>query len=148
GSGPPESVLDDQRAGASLVGFSGNNRALIVGGFGGELAMRPLDARGEQTAWNVAALDGQVQGLGAAPDPRYLPLLHPKGPARAAGFWHLRDRTGRRLRGGWPSGAFLDDARLALIAASAAKGMAGRLVRLDRRDLGIDPSFFARESGG
>jgi WD40 repeat protein/uncharacterized caspase-like protein len=148
GSGPPESVLDDQRAGASLVSFTGNNRALIVGGFGGELAMRPMGARGEETAWNVPAAEGKVQALGASPDRRYLLLLDRKESARYARIWDLKDRTCRRLRGSWMAGAFLDDDRLALIADSAAKGMAGRLARLDRRDLGIDPSFFARESGG
>jgi len=147
GDGPPAMALDEPKAGASRLGFTGNSRALISGDFGGGVALRPVDARGEEARWSFPAHDGKLQEISAAPSRRFLLLLDRKGSFRQARIWDLKDRTCRQLHGTWSSGAFLDDNRLALIADSQAKEQAGRLVLVDRGKLSFNPTFFETKSG-
>ena len=141
-------VIDEPRAGAARLGFTGNSRALISGDFGGGVALRPLDPRaGDGARWTFPAHDGKLQELSAAPGHRFLLMLDRKGSFRQARIWDLKDRTCRQVRGTWSSGLFLDDNRLALIADSGSKDLAGRLVLVDRESLSFNPAFFARSSG-
>jgi WD40 repeat protein/uncharacterized caspase-like protein len=148
GDAPPATVIDEPRAGASRLGFTGNSRALISGDFGGGVSLRPSDPRaGDGVRWSFPAHDGKIQELSAAPGHRFLLLLDRKGSFRQSRIWDVKDRTCRQLRGTWSSGLFLDDNRLALIADSAAHDLAGRLVLVDRETLSFSPEFFARGSG-
>ena len=147
GDGPPVTVVDEPRAGASRLGFSGNSRALLSGDFGGGVALRPLDPRSDQARWKFPAHDGKIQQISAAPSHQFLLMLDRKGSFRQARIWDLKERTCRQLHGTWSSGVFLDDNRLALIADSNANELAGRLVLVDRDKLSFNPKYFARNSG-
>ena len=149
GDAPPAKLIDEPRAGASRLGFTGNSRALISGDFGGGVALRPSDPRaGDLVRWSFPAHDGKIQEISAAPGHRFLLMLDRKGSFRQARMWDLKDRTCRQVRGTWSSGLFLDDNRLALLADSAAnEHLAGRLVLVDRERLSFNSAFFAHGSG-
>ena len=130
-----------------MLGFTGNSRALVIGDFGGGVALRRMDTRGSEAGWSFPARDGKLEELSAAPSRRYLLVLDRKGSFRQGRIWDLKDRTCRLLHGSFKSGVFLDDDRLVLIADSQSTEHRGRLVLLDRGKLSSDPNFFSRKSG-
>ena len=141
---PPEVVLEERDAQASLVGFTGNARGLVFGDVDGGLAFRPLDRQGDEVSWAFPANRGKVQQLSASPGRRLLLFLDEQRNAR---LWDLKDRTCRRLRGTWSAGVVIDDDRLVLIPDSNSADLAGRLVRVNRVTLEVNPTFFARAAG-
>ncbi len=141
-------VFADLKARASSVGFTGDSRALLIGGFDGSVATRPLDGikRGAEVSWTTAADRGKVQRLDSAPSRRFLLLVNEMNQAQV---WDLKDRTCRRLPGTWSSGAFLGDDDLILTIAADAQRDPGQLVRA-RRDgarITLDRGFFSRSDG-
>jgi WD40 repeat protein/uncharacterized caspase-like protein len=142
--GPPTIILDDDKARAFFLGFTGNGRGVIFGDFEGAVASRPLDPQGDEVPWTFPANRGKLQQLSAAPSRRFLMFLDEQRRAR---IWDLKERTCRRLQGTWSSGAILDDDHLVLIPDSHAAEHAGRLLRFDRNKLQSDPVYFARAAG-
>ncbi len=139
--GTPDEVRELHEAGAeaSLLGFTGNGRGLVVADVSGSLAFQPLDRHGDEAAWQFPAHRGMVQQLSATPDHRLLMFLDEQ---RGVRIWDLVERTCRKIVGTYRAGAYLDDNRLVLIPDSKAADHAGRLVLGDR--LGMQPREFLR----
>src|SRR5262249_16907110 len=110
------------------------------------LAFRPLDTGSDAKPWTIPANQGKVQQLSASPTRRFLLFLDEMRQARV---WDLQDRSCRRIRGSYDSGAFLDDDRLILVPHATGGGDAGRLVRVacDALRFSATPAFFARAAG-
>jgi WD40 repeat protein len=136
-------ALNDPKAEASSLGFTGNSRGLIVADVSGGLAFRPLDRHGDEAAWSFPAHRGMIQQLSATPDHRLLLFLDEQ---RGVRIWDLVERTCRSLNGTYRAGAFLDDNRVVLIPDSNAADHAGRLVLADRSGERANSDFFAIQS--
>jgi WD40 repeat protein/uncharacterized caspase-like protein len=132
--------LNDAKADAAQVGFTGNSRGLVLADTSGGLAFRPIARQGDEAAWSFPAHRGKVQQLSATPNHRLLMFLDEQ---RGVRIWDLEERTCRRMRGSYRAGAFLDDNRLVLIPDPKEAVDAGRLVLADRSGAPTRSGFFA-----
>jgi len=149
----PNPLLSDPSAQAAVVGFSGDGGSLVIGGFDGSIATRPIVGIGPEKlpagAWQMAANRGRVQKVESTDNRRFLLAITESFQAL---IWDLVGRTCVRLPGAWSSGVFLSDDHLVLTAAADAPNHAGRLVKArrlrDRARVEYDPDFFSRSAGG
>jgi WD40 repeat protein len=142
---PPQAVVEDAMARASMVAFSGDGRSLVIGGFDGSVAVRPVEQgrRPGDPLWAVDASRGKVQRIAATRSRRSLLLIDELDRVLV---WDLKDRTCRRLPGAWSSGVFLTDDELVLTAPVGAPRNPGHLARMrwDGVRVTIEPEFFSR----
>ena len=115
----PQPVFDDIKARASAVGFTGDGKSLLIGGFDGSIAIRLVEPVGPGSAgpWTIAANRGKVQRIDSTRSRRFLLLLDELNHAQ---IWDLKDRSCGRLPGAWTAGVFLGDDELILSTAADA----------------------------
>jgi WD40 repeat protein len=145
---PSPSLVSDETAGASTVGFTGDSQNLLIGGFAGSLASRLLEGGkpGGEGPWTVVANRGKVQRVDSSPSRRFLLLVNEMNQAQV---WDVKNRTCRRLPGAWASGIFLGDDEIVLTAVADAPRDAGQLIRARREGVkfAFDGKFFSRSEG-
>ena len=107
----PQPVFDDIKARASTVGFTGDGKSLLIGGFDGSIAIRLVEPVGPGSAgpWTIAANRGKVQRIDSTRSRRFLLLLDEMNHVQ---IWDLKDRSCGRLPGAWTAGVFLGDDEL------------------------------------
>ena len=106
GAEPTRPILADDKANAYSLAFSGDDRAVIAGGFDGTVRVIALGPDDPARNWNIAANRGKIHQLSAAPSREHLLLVT---ESRQARIWDLKERFSRGLPGTWTSGVYVKD---------------------------------------
>jgi WD40 repeat protein/uncharacterized caspase-like protein len=125
------------------VAYSSDGRSLITGTKLGTVETGPPEERGAVPSWTIPANRGKTQLVSASPGRRFLLVIN---ELHQAYLWDLAQRSCRRIAGAWSSGVFQSDDILVL-ADRPGQDQPGRLVRIDRRSMAQNGTFFARSSG-
>ena len=143
GVGHPESIVNEPQAGVLSVAYLSDSRTLVTGNKLGTVKTWPLEDRREVTSWTIPANRGKIQLVSASPGRRFLLVIN---ELHQAHLWDLAQRSCRRLAGSWSSGVFQNDD--VLVLADRPEGaQPGRLIRINRRTMTPDGTFFARSNG-
>ena len=135
-------VLADPKAGVLALAFTSDGRALVTGSKFGSVKSLPVGERGEAAPRTYAAHRGKIRHLATSRSREFLLMVNDLSQAQ---LWDLGQRTCRLLPGKWSDGVFLSDDTLVLTDRPDQE-RPGRIVRIDRKTLVVDPDFFALAS--
>ena len=135
-------VLADPKAGVLALAFTSDGRALVTGSKFGSVKSLPVGERGEAAPRTYAAHRGKIRHLATSRSREFLLMVNDLSQAQ---LWDLGQRTCRLLPGKWSDGVFLSDDTLVLTDRPDQE-RPGRIVRIDRKTLVVDPDFFVLAS--
>ncbi len=136
-------VITTRLEGASAVGFTGDSKRLVAGGFEGDVHMLTLAPDLDRAAWSAPANRGRFAQVVISPSRK---LVLTVDELRRARLWDVPGRSCRELPGTWGRGAILNDEHLVLLPGLGEKGH-GLPVLVDREPFRVRTGSLAGKAG-